>query len=141
MGQRGPVPKRSAERAGHRAKADKPDATRMAGTVTIPLASEDWHVYAAEWYDSLSASGQSKFYEPSDWEYARIVAEMASHALTASHPSAQLIKAVLAAMDSLGTTEGARRRMRIEVERSDSPDSDVEDELAAIRKQYHDAEG
>ena len=117
MGQHGPVPKRSTTRAGHRAKADRPDAVKVEGRVPVPAADSSWHPQAAEWYRSLRRSGQSRYFEPSDWQYAQVLAHMLSAQLSSSRPSAQMMKALFDAMEELGSTESSRRRMRIEVER------------------------
>lgn len=134
MGARGPVPKRSIERAGHRAKASKPQATKMTGPVRVPAASRDWHDVPKRWYRALRDSGQSRFFEPSDWAEAWATAELWHRELNrvkvienpvthevAVFPvpaSAEMMKVIAASMSKLGTTESDRRRMRIEVERS-----------------------
>ena len=115
---RGPVPKRSSESAGHKGAAQKPDTIRAQGAVSVPPADPSWAAEAIAWYRSLAVSGQSRYYEPSDWAYAQIVGAMLSQLF--EEPSAALFNAVSTAMADLGTTEGARRRLRIEVER-DSP--------------------
>lgn len=117
MGTRGPLPKRDAERAGHNAKSERADQVRAFATVPVPEADPYWHADAKEWYDSLAISGQSRFYEPSDWQFARVVATMLSDLLNADRPTAEMFKAIDAAMDKLAVTESARRRQRIEVER------------------------
>lgn len=132
MGERGPVPKRSSERAGHRANDDKPDQVALAGRVPVPAGAKDWHAQATRWYRSLRRSGQKRFFEPSDWAEAYLLADLLSRELTAVRvvtlptgdevivpvaPRATMIKTILAAMSELGTTESSRRRMRIEVDR------------------------
>lgn len=125
MGSRGPVPKRSSERAGHRTRAERPDVVRAAEPVKAPPARRGWHPQARAWYRSLARSGQSRYFEPSDWELARLAAELLSRQLRSDRPSAELLKVVYSAMSALGTTEADRRRMRIEVER---PQLGAEDE-------------
>lgn len=131
MGSRGPVPKRSAERAGHRTKAERPDVVRVAEPAKAPPARRGWAPAAKAWYRALARSGQSRYFEPSDWELARLVADLLSRQLRAERPSAEMVKACLAAMASLGTTEADRRRMRIEVERPVAGAAD-EAEQAAV---------
>lgn len=118
MGTRGPVPKRSTQRAGHRTKAEQPTVIKRRGPVEMPPPEPHWAPAAKEWYEALAASGQSEYFEPSDWAYARILAQLLSLQLTSSRPSSEMMKALLAAMGNLGTTEADRRRMRIEVERA-----------------------
>jgi hypothetical protein len=121
MGERGPVGKRSGQRKGHRSKAEKAEAEKVpaTGRVTVPEPSQEWHPIARDWYRSLGESGQSRFMEPSDWAAARYVAEVMTRNLTAETFSAALFAAVWSAMDSLLTTEGARRRVKVEVERGE----------------------
>lgn len=116
----GPVPKRSSERR----RRNKPEGAEVTSVpapevdpVNCPPADESWHQIARDWYDSLAKSGQAVFYEPSDWATARYVAEAMSRGLQASRFSAQLFAAVSSAMTELLTTEGARRRARLEIER------------------------
>lgn len=122
MGSRGPVPKHSSERR-RRNKPEGPEVTAVSvegGAVEQPPASEEWHEIARDWYRSLAESGQARFYQPSDWQTARYVAEAMSRNLSAGRFSAQLFAAVSSAMTELLTTEGARRRARLEIERQGS---------------------
>ncbi|MEV4739803.1 hypothetical protein [Streptomyces sp. NPDC049555] len=114
------MPKRSAER--RRRNKDGVELVRAEtapGVVEWPEPDPGWHAIARDWYLSLAASGQSQFYEPSDVATARYVAEAMSRNLAAGQRfSAQLFAAVSSAMTELLTTEGARRRVRIELERA-----------------------
>ena len=117
MGQRGPAPKRSTERHGHRATADKPAQVEQAGEVEVPEADDSWHSTAAHWYASLPNSGQSRFYEPSDWANAHFCAGLMSQALLDEKVNAQLIAQIRGLMTDLLVTEGARRRVSLEIVR------------------------
>lgn len=117
MGTRGPIPKRSEERR----RRNKPEVgvTTAARGETLPrppAADRSWHRLARYWYESLAKSGQSVFYEPSDWATARIWAEILSRQLQSGRISAQMVAAWSAAATELLTTEGARRRMRLELQ-------------------------
>lgn len=114
---RGPVPKRSQERRRRNKDSTPTETVAVQGTVEPPAASKHWHPIAKSWFDSLKESGQSRFYEPSDWQLARYVAEGLSRSLKAKTFSAELMKTVLAGMTELLTSEGARRRVRLEVKR------------------------
>lgn len=118
MGVRGPVPKRTSQRLGHLTKAEKSAATtvKAAGAVGIPPPDPAWNELAVAWYASLEASAQRPLMEPSDWAAARLVAAEMTRML-AEPPNAALLGKIWAAMGELMTTEGARRRLRIEVER------------------------
>lgn len=49
--------------------------------VVQPAPSPRWHPIAAAWYAALGKSGQSIFYEPSDWALAMMIAESMSRDL------------------------------------------------------------
>jgi len=120
MGARGPVPKRSSERMGHRTKAELAgtDVVKIpAPIVDQPPADPAWNTLAREWYEALAASGQAIFFEPSDWAAARYLAVVMTKNIEAQRFNQQLFGAVWAAMNDLMTTEGSRRRLRLELER------------------------
>ena len=117
MATRGPVPKRDAERR----RRNKPETTgetvKIVGAVRVPAADKTWHPIARRWYLSLKRSGQAQFYEPSDWMTAKYTADLMSRLLNDDRPSAEMVKALNPLMASLLTTEGERRRVRMEIER------------------------
>jgi hypothetical protein len=146
MAARGPVPKRSSERRRTNKPVDGAKITTApaAKTVVAPVADDAWHKVALTWYDSLALSGQSRFYEPSDWATAFLIAESISRdlspqvvgftekegAITATIPlKGASLSAYLKAMSSLLVTEGDRRRSRVELERGAVVD---EDEAASV---------
>ncbi|MFI2354667.1 hypothetical protein ACH5AG_08270 [Streptomyces anulatus] len=122
MGAHGPIPKRSEERR-RRNKDDGPELIQApsgqpADLPELPDPNELWHPIATDWYLSLRESGQAAFYEPSDWAVARYVAELMSRGLSEDRPpNGQYVAALNSAMSSLLTTEGDRRRARMELER------------------------
>lgn len=119
MGTRGPIPKRSEERRRTNKPDDAEPVTAPAGTEILwPEPDIEWHDLAADWYASLAESGQAAFYQQSDVMTARYVAEAMSRNLLAGRFSAQLFAAVMGGMTELLTTEGSRRRVRIELERA-----------------------
>jgi hypothetical protein len=118
MGSRGPIPKRSSERR-RRNKPDQPDTTiTMTGDVKRVMCPKDIHPDARDWFLSLAHSGQSKLYEPSDWRQARVLAIILSKLLSTAKVSPSLFASWCSAAAELGTTEGARRRLHIEIERA-----------------------
>lgn len=117
MGARGPVPKRSSERR-RRNRQEPTDTLAVAGAAAErPRPNGRWHPTARRWYVSLAESGQAVFFEPSDWAGAYLVAEMMSTLSRAPRPSSQMFAALWSAMNDLLTTEGSRRRVRLEIER------------------------
>ena len=134
----GPVPKRTEQRR-RRNVSPAGAVTKAAGAKTVrrPNVDSSWHPIARDWYKSLSLSGQAKFYEPSDWQTARYVAELMSRALNQGQRiSSQLVAAIQSAQTDLLTTEGARRRARVELQRGEVA---VESPGVAIMARYRDA--
>ncbi len=128
----GPVPKPSSQR--RRRNKQDPISTAPSGQRgEVPDPDPDWHPVAAGWFRALAESGQSVFYEASDWATARYVAEAMSRSLKAGRFSGQLFAAVMAASTELLVTEGARRRLRVELDRGDPED---EPASVAILKEY-----
>lgn len=103
---------------------------------------DGWHPLAREWFDSLADSGQAGFFEPSDWATARVYAEVLSSAVRllreGGRGAGTLIERWQVGATELLTTEGARRRARIELEReADGQDEETTadvSELAEYRR-------
>lgn len=156
MGTRGPAPKREAQRR----RRNKPDVevehADGADEVLIPEADPEWHPVARQWFESLKNSGQSVFYEPSDWALASVIAESMSREFrpqpmvvgrgefqriefVSMPPKGASLAAWLKAMTALMATEGDRRRAALELGRPQPPaaeggaDANVAD-LDAYRK-------
>jgi len=146
MGTRGPVPKRTDQRR----RNNKPDIpiTELPGAASVPVPDADqaWHPIARSWFESLAVSGQAKFYEPSDWAVAVLIAESMSRDLEpqvvgiaektgeiayATIPlKGASLSAYLRAMSVLMVTEGDRRRLSLELNRAagkTDPDADRAD--------------
>lgn len=132
MGSRGPAPKRSDQRR----RANKPETPVVkapgAGEVEVPKPNSKWHPAAKRWFESLAGSGQSHFYEPSDWAAAYLLAEAISRGLrprvvgTSDEgelvwadvpPSGSELSAWLKGMTALLVTESDRRRAQVELQR------------------------
>ncbi|MEU1663562.1 hypothetical protein ABZ547_08100 [Streptomyces sparsogenes] len=108
---------------GHRSKEEKDSITKAPSgpppdLPDLPEPDEFWHPIASDWYLSLRESGQAAFYQPSDWAVARYAADLMSKVLMSERgPNGQLVAALNSVMSSLLTTEGDRRRARMELER------------------------
>lgn len=140
MGSRGPVPNRSNDLSRDRDanRGDRPEITT--GTllpVTIPEPDEDWHPIATMLWESLLESGQSAYYQSSDWAFAYSLCEDLSqykkplvNQSTGElyfKRSGQMLATIYSAMSNLLVTEGDRRRVRVELQ---APE--VEENTAAV---------
>lgn len=114
-----PLPKRSSERI-RRNKLEVPiDKVSVIGSVEVPeLGIDDAHPITVGLYQSLRESAQSRYFEPSDWAYARFCLTFADKLLKAARPSGPVLATVHSMMGDLLVSEGSRRRFRVEVERS-----------------------
>ena len=111
---RGPVPKHSSQR--RRRNKTGVESIEAGAPASQPAVREGLHPLAAHWYESLGQSAQSRFYEASDWAAALIVAEAID--AYARKPTGSLLGSILSGFQVLLVTEGDRRRMRMELERS-----------------------
>ena len=137
----GPPPKRSDQRR-RRNKPDesqpnltvvKDDAPRP--SVNAPRVSPSWHPLMKDWFRSLKQSGQARFYEPSDWQTARLLAEVMSQELNNGEGvKASMLAEFNRAAASLMTTEGERRRLRVELQAADG--AVIDDESSSVMSHY-----
>lgn len=134
MGERGPTPKRSDQRRrSNTPAAGEPTFAPAGEDVVVPQGDPDWHPVALRWFESLEPSGQSHFYEPSDWATAYVIAESISRELkpqplvigrgedaqiewVAQPPKGASLAAWLKGMTALMVTEGDRRRAALELQ-------------------------
>lgn len=148
MGERGPTPKRADQRRRHTKESEQPDTVPVEGEVKAPSADENWHAVAKLWYESLADSGQSTYYEPSDWAMAFVLAESMSRDLnpqviavperTGEPVEATIpmkgasLSAYLKGMTALLVSEGDRRRAQIELQRTRPPDPADEEKATVV---------
>lgn len=100
----------------------------MVGTVAIPELGDisylgETHPLVIELYESIKQSAAVKYYEPTDWQYARLALYTLNEELIAAKYQgkpigAMKLTAINQMLGSLLLTEGERRRARIEVERA-----------------------
>ena len=114
----GPVPKRSDQRR-RRNVGPKVDKVAASPTVSALEPDGDWPDVVQNHFRSLGRSGQAEFYQESDWAFARLICELLARGFRAEKMPAMLVTAAIADLARLGVTEGDRRRMRIEIERSE----------------------
>lgn len=138
---RGPVPKRSEDRQRTNEPEVPIEKVEAYGEVEIPDLDLpiDTHPMVLDFYQSLIKSAQSRYFEPSDWEYARITCFVLNNILNnPKRPNSELFKAVQSAMSNLLVTEGDRRRLRLEVTRTtEQAETDPEsEEMAKVISMY-----
>lgn len=115
---RGPIPKRSDQRRRrNKPEADAPAVVAMGQQVVKPPTEDRaWHPYAKDWFRALKRSGQSQFYQESDWREAKLVAWLITQELSSpTGARAGMMDVIFSRADALMTTEGARRRLRVEL--------------------------
>lgn len=94
--------------------------------IAIPEASPQWHPQARSWYNALKLSGQSDFYEASDWATAVLCAQL--YDMFMRTRAVNYMNHFVKLSASLGVTVVDRKRNRIEL---DDPDvGDVDEEAA-----------
>lgn len=119
MGERGPIPARSDQRVRRNQDGGPIEKVSIIGPVDVPeLDIVRPHPLVVDLYEALKTSGQAKFYEPSDWQYARLAMHFVNKLVRNSKPSAVMLSSVNAMLTPLLMTEGERRRVRLEVERN-----------------------
>ena len=114
----GPIPKHSSELSRDR-DADRAHRVPLTKGERKPVsfrpeADPNWHQIAIWLYDSLANSGQSDFYQESDWVFAYSVCDDLSKMKFKSNRSAMMVSAIYNVCDRLLITEGDRRRLRID---------------------------
>ena len=109
----GPAPKRG-PKAGHHPE-HKRKIVETFSTVPVPDPKPDWRPEVVHWYASLNLSGQSRYYEASDWDFALAAGDLLEAFY--AQPYGNTFKVWMQACSNLGVTEADRRRMRIEVNR------------------------
>lgn len=140
MGTRGPVGKRSDQKVRRNKTGEDGIATdkiEMVGPVDVPKLDLNFppHPLVQSLWESLPDSGQTRYWEPSDWQYARVALYALDDLLTKSPKgiSAMKLTAVDGMLKSLLLTEGERRRVKIEVERNQN-EAELLDISAILRE-------
>lgn len=115
-GSGGPPPKRDAQRRRRNAPTVPTVTASSDGTVRGYDLEGDHSPLAFRFWVALRQSGQTQFFEPSDWFTAELV--VAAIDQFVATPSAALLASIQSLMTSLLVTEGDRRRLRVELERT-----------------------
>ena len=123
----GVPPKRSDQRRRTNTPAAGEPVKAPAGPVVSGVVADpSWHPVMRRWFESLAESGQSAFYEASDWATAAVVAETMSRDLLDGEPvKAASIAAFLKGCTALLATDGDRRRAALELQRGPVVDEEA----------------
>lgn len=121
-GSGGPPPKRESQRRRNNKPVVPVTKAVSSGEVAGPELEGDHSDLGRRWWEALRRSGQSQFFEPSDWAQARIA--VVAIDVFAEKPSAALLLAINTASVGLLVTEGERRRLHIELERAPAAGSE-----------------
>jgi hypothetical protein len=100
--------------------------------IPIPDANPSWHPTARSWFNSLALSGQSEFYEASDWATAVMAAQIYDMFMRTYR--ANLLPSFLRLSERLGVTVIDRKRNRIELNEPEVTDHDEEAADEAVIK-------
>jgi hypothetical protein len=90
--------------------------------IPIPQANENWNPSVRSWFNSLRLSGQSEFYEASDWATAVAAAE--AYNIFLRTYNASVFGSFVRLSERLGVTVVDRKRSRIELADDDVSDAD-----------------
>lgn len=126
----GPPPNRSDDlsRSRDANRGDKPPITKgVAREVMIPRVSDKtWHPIAKRLWDAAKTSGQSDYYQNTDWAILYSLCEDMSNYKKSPRRSSQMLAAIMAGLSPLMLTEGDRRRARLELEKPVEEQQDAE---------------
>ena len=173
---RGPVPKKDAERRRRNTTPDNGGISAIPAEVVnldetihrevvIPDADPTWEDLTKAYWESFASSGQSIYYEPSDWMTAYTLMEMLDRHLKPQdvktgefRPAVQdggeveyiftpkripvpagVMNSILKGLTSLMATEGDRRRLRLELERQSAIEAAATGDVIDIVKRREDA--
>lgn len=133
-GKRGPVPARTETLIGHSAKEKQEAVTKiaMSGRVAPPNPNPEWGPAARALYDAALESGQSKYYEPTDWWMLLFTCREVDSYCNDKRPSAFNLQVLLQMFSQLLLTEAERRRVQVEIDRGPT-----EDPVEAAAQQFY----
>ncbi|QBP30488.1 terminase small subunit [Mycobacterium phage Charm] len=144
-GTRGPIGKRDEELVRRNVK-EPVDKVVAHGAVQIPELGDisfngETHPLITDMYESIKASAAVKYYEPTDWQFARLALFTLNQELIFARDNgkpvgAMKLTAINQMLSALLLTEGDRRRVRLEIERNpgDSPTGDVVDMTSMLKQ-------
>lgn len=137
----GPPPKRKEQRRRRNKPAEGREVQQVAragSRVKVPNVKPGWHPLMKDWYRALKASGQAQFFEPSDWQTAQLWCHVMSEELKSGEPiKANTLTAFNSVAGDLLVTEGARRRLRLELQAGGSAAAAADDDgVVSVMESY-----
>lgn len=126
----GPVPKRSSQRR----RVNKPAVPITKGVTDGAVRGPDLEGEHSDlgrrFWESLRRSGQSQWYQQSDWLAAEILVTAIDS--FARKPTAFMLGQINSSMTPLLVTEGDRRRLHVELEPAEDPGSERDAAIARL---------
>lgn len=125
----GPIRNRSTDLSRERDanRSDRLPLTKgtLRPVLDVPAPGEDWHEIAKDLYLSAAESGQSDFYQKSDWLLWYSLCEDLSYYKKMGKRSGQMLQTIYSTMTELLVTEGARRKVSIELHEPEDEEDDA----------------
>lgn len=90
-----------------------------------PPADRDWSKRAKEMYKAARTSGQADYFQQTDVARLRFLLDQVTYYEGQPNRSAMMLQVITSEMTSLLFSEGDRRRVRIELSRTDNSDEDA----------------
>lgn len=138
----GPVPNRPEDQSRAR-DANRGDRLPISKGILRPVndvwaPDENWIPMVQELYLSAAESGQSDFYQKSDWMLWYSLCEDLNYYKKMGKRSGQMLQTIYAAMTELLVSEGARRKARVILS---EPEPEGEDAAVLAIAEYQGALG
>lgn len=124
----GPVPNRTSDLSRERDanRGDRMEVrTGQLRSTTIPEVNEDWHDIAKMVWEGCVTSGQADWYQNSDWALLYSLCDDLSRYKQPAYvkedgtevykPNGQILATIYSSLSDLLVSEGARRRLRVEL--------------------------
>lgn len=83
------------------------------------LPAEYWLDPVRDLYESLEVSGQSQYFQQSDWAMAWLTCDRLHKLFIEPRLNGQVLTTLFERLGTLGVTEGDRRKMKIELDNGD----------------------
>lgn len=135
------IPSRSNDltAAGERKRKER-GSTVTKGTsipATMPNPDDAWCSTARLVWDSMTESGGAAYYESSDYAVLYMACDQIDHLYQqGARRSPEYLRVIMQTLGTLLATEGDRRKLRIELERTDGSDSNV---IASVDRLFESA--